>query len=308
MGAGVLYVSGLIFLLFQTVDDARLLLKKVDPTLGVPLPEKSYADNCTVYTPGDYHNFRYVYEAIKDEFFLAHLLGWFGKAILLRDAYVAWVLSVSFELLELSFKHMLPNFAECWWDHLILDILLCNGGGIFLGIKFLQWFSVKPYSWISNVEEYHWEVLKSWKRLVAVVLLVIIISIVELNAFFLKYVLWIPPPHPINVARLLLWWSIGLPGMREFYQYVVDPNCKRLGTMAFLCVAVVGVETLIEVKFGKGMFPAAHPTKVIVAWAVGITLFLAWAVWYYAIKKQPEVAVTTTTTTTTTTTDKKKRR
>jgi hypothetical protein len=55
--------------------------------------------------------------------------------------------------------------------------------------------------------------------------------------------------------------------------------------MAWICVAVVGVETLIEIKFGRGMFPKPHPTGVIIAWSVGITLFLCWSVWYYAIRK-----------------------
>lgn len=48
---------------------------------------------------------------------IAHLLGWFGKAILLRDFYLCWFLSIMFEVLELSLQHLLPNFAECWWDH-----------------------------------------------------------------------------------------------------------------------------------------------------------------------------------------------
>jgi phosphatidylserine synthase 2 len=142
-GIAVIYLLVIVFLLFQTVDDARLLLKKIDPTLGVPLPERSYAENCTIYTPNDYHPFRYVYEALHDEFVFAHLFGWFGKAILLRDFYISWFLSISFELLEMSFEHMLPNFAECWWDHIILDILVCNGIGIYLGLKVSHLFSFR---------------------------------------------------------------------------------------------------------------------------------------------------------------------
>jgi len=45
----------------QTVDDARLLLRHVDPELGQPLPEKSYGGNCLIYDknkPEDpFHNF-----------------------------------------------------------------------------------------------------------------------------------------------------------------------------------------------------------------------------------------------------------
>ena len=27
------------------------------------------------------------------------------------------VMSIGFELLEYSLEHQLPNFGECWWDH-----------------------------------------------------------------------------------------------------------------------------------------------------------------------------------------------
>jgi len=31
--------------------------------------------------------------------------------------------------LQLTFRHMLPNFNECWWDSIILDIMICNWFG-----------------------------------------------------------------------------------------------------------------------------------------------------------------------------------
>ena len=40
-------------------------------------------------------------------------------------------------MLEYSLEHQLPNFAECWWDHWVLDVVVCNGLGIYLGIKTL---------------------------------------------------------------------------------------------------------------------------------------------------------------------------
>lgn len=95
----------------------------------------------------------------------------------------------------------------------------------------------------TSFDEYHWEVLKSWKRFVSVLLLCIAVpflsilslaysnlmhipmqvSIIELNAFYLKYILWVPPPHPLNIIRLVLWLFMGLPALREYYQFVSDP-------------------------------------------------------------------------------------
>lgn len=46
LGINLLYELALVFLLFQDVDSARAMMKYIDPSLGKPLPEKSYAENC----------------------------------------------------------------------------------------------------------------------------------------------------------------------------------------------------------------------------------------------------------------------
>jgi phosphatidylserine synthase 2 len=307
MGAGVLYLLGLVFLLFQTVDDARQLFKYIDPKLGEPLPERNYAEHCELYTPHDpSSNFRNLLDTLNDEFIWAHLIGWWGKSLLLRDAGLCWSLSILFEIWEMTFQHMLPNFKECWWDHIILDIIVCNGLGIWLGILTCRYFSMKEYDWTgiwkiqpkkgrlwwrilqqftpSKYDVYKWEILSNWKRFVAVIIMLLIFSIVELNAFFLKFLLWIPPPHPINIWRLLLWSAIGMPGLREYYQFVTDSTCKKFGTMAWICSAVVGVETLISIKFGQGHFPTPAPPIVVWSWAIFFLVFVVSSVVFFTRK------------------------
>lgn len=78
-----------------------------------------------------------------DIFILGHFFGWWCKAILFRHAGISWAVSVGFELVELSFQHWLPNFYECWWDHIILDVLVCNAVGIVLGTLTCRYFSMK---------------------------------------------------------------------------------------------------------------------------------------------------------------------
>lgn len=51
--------------------------------------------------------------------------------------------------IQLFFMHLLPNFAECWWDQVILDILLCNGGGIWLGMTVCRFLEMRTYHWAS---------------------------------------------------------------------------------------------------------------------------------------------------------------
>ncbi|KYQ94384.1 phosphatidylserine synthase [Tieghemostelium lacteum] len=323
MGVGVLYLCALVFLLFHSASDARALMKLLDPRLGVPLPERSYADNCDLYTPDHpTSKFANLMSTINDEFIWAHLFGWWGKTLLLRDSALCWVLSITFELLELTFQHYLPNFAECWWDHVILDILVCNALGIFLGLQTIKYLKMKQYNWggqqpisgagtqpssqtsttsqNSNIilrvakqftpyrfDEFHWEILSEWRRFVSVIMLTILISVIELNAFFLKTLLWIPPPNPLNIYRLLLWCLIGTPGLREYYQFATDKNTKRLGTMAWICIATIFVEVLICIKYGGAYFwSIPFPLEVKYTWIFGTILFTIASVYYFAVYKK----------------------
>ena len=113
-GAGILYVAGLSFLLAFPVADARGFLRVFWPELTGERPPHNdalYAADCRLYTPGDAGGaFARVWECI-DIFVVAHTLGWFGKALLLRDWRLAWLLSVLWELIEITFQRILPNFA-----------------------------------------------------------------------------------------------------------------------------------------------------------------------------------------------------
>ncbi|KFG39615.1 phosphatidyl serine synthase [Toxoplasma gondii p89] len=219
-GCSVLYLVLLVFLLFQDLDDVRRGLRYIDPNLGKPLPEKSYAQNChsfstlateqpqseiaallslflavalfTVSFPSsvalstaevaalfvlakascvllllrrrDLFFFAFFHFLVTEDpsalgvvvlvdrgsmdvFVLAHFFGWLVKALIIRDARLLWILSVLFEWMEISLRHILPNFWECWWDHLILDVFGCNLLGMYLGLALCRRFQMKEYFW-----------------------------------------------------------------------------------------------------------------------------------------------------------------
>ena len=52
-----------------------------------------------------------------DLFVAMHFFGWWLKTVILRDWWLCFVISVMFEVLEYTLEHQLPNFNECWWDH-----------------------------------------------------------------------------------------------------------------------------------------------------------------------------------------------
>jgi len=54
------------------------------------------------------------------------------------------------EVTELSWQHILPHFAECWWDHVFTDILLSNIPAVELGILFIKFTKMKKYDWLGH--------------------------------------------------------------------------------------------------------------------------------------------------------------
>ncbi|KAI7697961.1 hypothetical protein SSS_04894 [Sarcoptes scabiei] len=58
----IIYELSLIYILFQTPNDARQLLSHIDPSLGKQLTEKNYGSNCRIYdheNPSDpFHNIK----------------------------------------------------------------------------------------------------------------------------------------------------------------------------------------------------------------------------------------------------------
>merc|ERR1719197_1427821 len=139
-------------------------------------------------------------------------------------------------------------------------------------------------------ERYDWKVFSSPKRFFWINVLVISVIVVELNGFFLKYALWIPPPHPLVIGRLLICWLLWLPGLREFYQFISDKTVNKFGTMYWLGMLVIGVELLVEIKFCRGLFPAPWPRDVVWGWTIGLTLYLTGVfVYFYRKYKRGEI-------------------
>ncbi|KAL6573755.1 heat shock protein Pss1 [Orobanche hederae] len=303
-GTAVIYLVALTFLLFQRRDDARQFMKLLHPDLGIELPERSYGTDCRFYVPENpTSRFKNVYETLFDEFVVAHILGWWGKAIMIRNQPLLWVLSVGFELMELTFRHMLPNFNECWWDSIILDILICNWFGIWAGMCTVRYFDGKTYEWAGisrqpNImgkfkrtlgqftparwDKDEWHPFLGPFRFIQVLSLCVVFLTVELNTFFLKFCLWIPPRNPLIIYRLVLWWLIAIPTIREYNSYLQDRKpVKKVGSFCWLSLAICIVELLICIKFGHGLFPNAMPKWLVIFWTCvgfGLVTFLgAWS-------------------------------
>jgi len=304
--ASIFYELLLIYILHQTPTDARTLLKLIDEELGEPIPEKDYGGTCRLYDSDMPHD---PFHNIKDKmdiFIISHLFGYWCKTLIFRDWWLTTVISVMFEFMEYSLEHQLPNFSECWWDHWVLDVLICNGGGTIIGIYTLKWLSIKEYHWRGLYEiptyrgkikrimaqfsphtwiEFQWNPLSSFERWIAIIFIIGGFLITELNTFYLKFVLWIPPEHVLNPLRLLfvlLWGSVCL---RETFQLLDDPECDKLGRQSWVMLTIISTELLISLKFGWSTITRPLPRHIALWWVLGFVLLIVYTfVKFYLLK------------------------
>jgi hypothetical protein len=124
--------------------------------------EVSYGQDCSINRSNLYHSFF-------DFFAVAHFLGWFFKALICRDIKLLMFTSITFEMIEYSLRNVLNNFKECWWDHVLLDIMGCNLMGIIVGFYVIDRFKMDRYRWSLRTAPLplsHWKnflnIIKTW--------------------------------------------------------------------------------------------------------------------------------------------------
>ncbi len=299
LGGSVLYFLGLVFALFQSRTDIHNLLEWWDPSLNATRPKVAgglgqttkeddplYAQDC-----------RFTFETViarVDIFVLAHSLGWFVRGIMLRDVAICWIIQIAWELTEVFFSPVLPNFVECWWDQIFFDVICCNGGGIALGVLTSRLLEQHQYHWVSlrntkgaknkvkrallqftpsDWTKVDWDPLYSSKRYLSVLFMVFLVLICDLNCFFLKHIFGVPTTSLLNSYRLALWALFATPSFRQIYNYVSDPNCKRLGVQAWVGLSILLAELLLVVKFGRGIFDENLLNSILPKWFVFIVFF-----------------------------------
>jgi phosphatidylserine synthase 2 len=293
--AGIFYLLVLVFFLFQSIDMTRYLVSLFDPALGVPLKEINYAIDCRLT------NWESVSEKLFDFFTFAHATGWFVKTLILRDPWICWIISIMFEVMEYSLMFQLPNFEECWWDHWLLDVLICNAAGIYFGMRACHYFHMKTYDWraadfpslLGKVRRavlpaswtcFHWAATATFKNYLVTVSVVSLFLVAELNAFYLKHLLWIPPNHLLNWIRITLIGLLGFMGTREVYEYFSNPRCTRLGSAAWLCIAVILTEVILILKFAIPVLPFVPPSTVIQFWSAFALLLITYPLYLFALR------------------------
>jgi len=128
----------------------------------------------------------------------------------------------------------------------------------------------------------------SAKRFSAVIYFILLVNLADLGNFFLKYVLWLPSSHYLLAIRIFLVGFLSIIATREYYEFVTNPKCQRMGPYAWMFHFMLAMEWLIVFKFKEGSFTEPFPTWIIISWAlIGTALLTIYSVLLYRdIKKK----------------------
>ena len=252
----------------------QFVLKNIfDDRLGVPLPEKSYAEDCRVFTPENKDSYFANITGSVDMFVAAHFFGWTVKTWIFRNSVVAWTGSIFFEILEWTMEVWLDNFAECWWDHLLLDLFGCNLIGMLIGLWSIKFFNMRKYHWFfeptpeyrklsawgklkyffSSREEHvrkgKWHWLSSYWSLTSVIWFVLgVTSLLDLSYFYNKTNLDMPATHWIFSIRIMVIGFLSILGAGEYYDYVTKRKLNAMGVNVFMIHLVIILESALWLK------------------------------------------------------------
>lgn len=287
------YFLNLCFMILLDNETLKYLLILIDPNLSEKIEERDYSQSCDFYTPDNKSsNFANVVDTL-DIFIISHLFGWLGKSMIFRNHFMTWMMSVGFEVYEFSLKHLLPNFHECWWDHLFLDLFGCNLLGIFIGFVFMKKFNMRSYHWFyeptektremsyfkqfkycfSNVEDFvkekKWNFLASPINFLSVLSLLILSSVLDLSNFFNKSILNIPASHNLLIMRVNTIGFFSLLYSSEFYDYIRNNDIhKKIPFSIKLGLLITFSEILLFIKnVDMEFFAPACPLWIKIAWS-----------------------------------------
>lgn len=236
------------------------MFKFFDKNLGNPLPEINYIQNdCRIYTPeneqGNFTNVSYVFFDIHT---LGHFFGYWLKFLIIRDTSACFLIGLMYEVFQRCFQHWIPNFNECWWDYFLLDICICNSLGILMGYLTVSVVNTEFFSWARKHEailrQRKWEMYKSVPRYLGLVNISIFVCCVDLMNFFIKLIFWVPANHKLVMVRSIIWNLSLIAATHEYYEYVTNRNCKRLGSHFFTACFTLAIELSIPFKFGRSKF------------------------------------------------------
>ena len=72
-----------------------------------------------------------------------------------------------------------------------------------------------------SVDAFSWQIMASPLRMLECLLPVVIFLLFEVNAFFLKFILWVPPRNMLNSYRLLILFLGAIPAVKVLLHHSI---------------------------------------------------------------------------------------
>uniref|UniRef100_A0A8C9HUA9 Phosphatidylserine synthase n=1 Tax=Piliocolobus tephrosceles TaxID=591936 RepID=A0A8C9HUA9_9PRIM len=198
-----------------------------------------------------------------DVFVICHLSGYFVKGLALRNFFMLNIISVLFELIELKFRHILPNFYECWWDHILLDVLGCNLVGILLSLAYMKYYNIQLFDWkipIKTKPRKKYIILPTVDRMLRklfinspsfliLIYCCVMANINDLNIFFLKAILQMQMDNILIYVREAITGIIMFNSCLELMDIVKKKLNMKNFFYFFTCNLILILEVIIILKF-----------------------------------------------------------
>lgn len=310
---GFTYSLNVFVLCFFSKENLQLVLKNIfDSRLGVPITMKDYASDCRVFTPEHPTSwFGNITDSL-DAFVASHFLGWAFKVWVFRNKTMAWLMSIGFEIMELTFEVYLPNFRECWWDHLLLDVFGCNLIGMLIGFYTIDKFKMRKLHWFMEPSEatknmnlwqkfkysftsrdeyikndkWHW--LSEMWTFNGVVCFCLTNYALDLAYFFVKSQIFIPPAHWIFQIRIWVFAFFAILAVNDYYDYIAERKGNAMTMPIYITYFIIMCEwTLFYKNLERNhffnlaeFFNASVYLPIRVFWIVLATLFVLFHVFF----------------------------
>ena len=135
----------------------------------------------------------------------------------------------------------------------------------------------KPNVWT----RYDWSLFSSLKRYNQILFYCVLCLGIDCMNFFLKFILWVPADHKILSIRLFIMACTSLAASKEYYEFISNKHCKRVGPFFWMGVFCLSVEFSVTLKFGQSLFVEPFPWYVKLMWSILGSLILAGGVFSY---------------------------
>lgn len=259
------------------------------PPPDATLAPRAILQDCTLSVPNILHEVQEIY-------FMAHMLGWLFKMVVIRSWWLCLVYSATFEFFELTFRNIHPHVGECWWDSLFLDFWGANLFGMFLGWCLLKYFKVNRMGWLESLPDsrsqlqdiFRYKTYDDMREYVLMHGAWCLALALEITTFFIMKALDLPVNNWIILARVNLLLLLGYSATSEWHAFT-KKKVDGLGGHIWLLVLILWMELLVFVKYRSEISilgDVESQSNTIRAWRTSFAMHFLW-VGYIKIFLQP---------------------